>query len=124
MDLFDVILAKKMSGGSGGGGGSSDFSTAEVTIINNSSSEISNKTMTQIIPEDEEITAGFWLDGNSQLTYNCVLYKGKLNLLDIEKGGVPIADGTGIVTTGSIENLSDEYMVYIVITGNGTITIS
>lgn len=33
-DLFDVVVARKLSGG-GGGGGSSDFSTAEVTIVNN-----------------------------------------------------------------------------------------
>ena len=31
MDLYDVIVAKKLSGG--GGGGSSDFSTATVTIV-------------------------------------------------------------------------------------------
>lgn len=31
-DLFDIVVARKLSGG--GGGGSSDFSTAEVTIIN------------------------------------------------------------------------------------------
>ena len=31
-DLFDVVVARKLSGG---GGGSSDFSTATVTIINN-----------------------------------------------------------------------------------------
>ena len=30
-DLFDVVVARKLSGG-GGGGGSSDFSTAEVTL--------------------------------------------------------------------------------------------
>lgn len=68
-DLFDIVVASKLSGGGGGGsttvealsvtqngtytapqgkayspvavnvsGGSSDFSTAEVTIVNNSSS--------------------------------------------------------------------------------------
>lgn len=30
-DLFDVVVARKLSGG-GGGGGSSDFSTAQVTL--------------------------------------------------------------------------------------------
>lgn len=33
-DLFDVVVARKLSGG--GGGGSSDFSTAEVTVVNSS----------------------------------------------------------------------------------------
>ena len=31
MDLFDVVIARKLSGG--GGGGSSDFSTASVTFV-------------------------------------------------------------------------------------------
>ena len=33
MNMYDVLLAKKLSG-SGGGGGSSDFSVANVTVIN------------------------------------------------------------------------------------------
>ena len=35
-DLFDIVVASKLSGGGsgeGGGGGSSDFSTAEVTVV-------------------------------------------------------------------------------------------
>lgn len=37
-DLFDVVVARKLSGG-GGGGGSSDFSMATVTIVNNLQSQ-------------------------------------------------------------------------------------
>ena len=39
MDMHDILIAKKMCccEGGGGGGGDSDFSTAEVTIVNNTS---------------------------------------------------------------------------------------
>lgn len=120
-----VIGSVKVNGEEyGGGGGSSDFSTAEVTIINNSSSELNTKTFVVVYPEDEEITSGFNIDPDSEATFEVVLYKGKQNLYSLFKGATPIADGTGIAVTGDIENLSDEYEVYIVITGDGTITIS
>lgn len=45
MDLFDIVIAKKLTGGGGGGGGSSDFSTATVTA-------------TYTFPEDLESAEG------------------------------------------------------------------
>lgn len=64
------------------------------------------------------------LDSNSQGTFNVVLYKGEIYIATLYKDGTVMQDGTGISVSGNIENRSDEYEVYIVITGDGTITIS
>jgi len=117
-----VIRSIKVNGEDAGGGGSSDFSTAEVTVINNSSSEL--YTPIFVWHDDEELFAGFNLDPHSETTFEVVLYKGQQVLNNLFKGSTVMVDGTGIAVTGDIENRSDEYEVYIVITGNGTITVS
>lgn len=113
----DITILEPQSGG-----GESDFSTAEVTVINNSSSELYTPKL--VWHDDEQLFAGFDLDPHSETTFKVVLYKGQQALDNLFKGSQVIVDGTGIAVTGDIENRSDESEVYIVITGNGTITIS
>lgn len=107
-DLFDIVVARKLSGG-GGGGGSSDFSTAEVTV-NTPSVRVQ---IPYIINEEQ---GGTVFDGGiaNSGTYTVPLYKGML-----------VADYSSIshrtiTVTGNI--MANEPM--FVITGNGTITIS
>ena len=117
-----VIQTIKVNGQDAGGGGSSDFSTAEVTVINNSSSKL--KAPNFVWHDDEQLFPGFDIDPQSEVTLEGVLYKGEQVIDTLFKGSTVIVDGTGIAVTGDIENRSDESEVYIVITGNGTITIS
>lgn len=106
----------------GGGGGSSDFSTAEVKIINDTASEVTIDNCP--IVDEGELSGGISLSANTESTLTLILYKGHTYIYAISVGGTPMVDGTGITVTGDIVNESDEYEVYIIISGNGTITIS
>ena len=116
MDLYDVAVARKLS--SGGGGGSSDFSTAEVTF-----SIAKNTVDGMAIPMlldfgvFESLTVQI-IDYNSRVseTLTLPLYKGHLVLGGISSGNV--------LTTGSVEYMSDTTSITFIITGDCTITIS
>ncbi len=106
--------SNKVEIGQSSGGGSSDFSTAEVTIT------ISNENVTVIripiacINEDFGETADSSISTSG--TYSAILYKGKA-IAAIEASVPPFM--LNISVTGDIEYDDD-----LVITGNGTITIS
>ena len=105
-DLFDIVVARKLSGG--GGGGSSDFSTAQLTVVGGEGSFL-------FLPQvhDEEGLAGIENGGITESgTYVVPLYKGLL------AGSI---DTTGEVQTSGAVTVND---TMIIITGNGTITIS
>ena len=115
-DLFDVVVARKLSGG-GGGGGSSDFSTAEVTVINNCAKGISIAApVPSSTPMDVLLPTTYAAD-NSSSTITVALYKGAALCAFIGE--------TDFVTdaswTGDIELIPDAGFL---ITGNGAITIS
>lgn len=121
MKIYDMLLANAMMG-EGGGGGGGDFSTAEVTIINDTASEVTIDNCP--IVDEGELSGGIVLSANTESTITLILYKGHTYIYAISVGGTPMEDGTGITVTGDIVNESDEYEVYIVVSGNGTITIA
>lgn len=114
MDYYDILLASKLSeGGGSGGGGESDFSTAEVTVIKDSSHEfilsipnIFDNTLYSTI-DSEDFESGDVLQ--------VPLYKGSVNSI-IADNELRIT-GVGNVITGPIGDV-------IGITGDCTITIS
>lgn len=71
MDLFDVVIARKLSGG-GGGGGSSDFTTAYITT--DGSSGIEGAFVSSIPVFDPPIEATL---PASNFGTELILYKGK-----------------------------------------------
>lgn len=118
-DLFDVVVARKLSGG--GGGGSSDFSTAEVTFVNQTESFIYDFLMPCVEGTDTEYVipnaAGALvdLDASNTKTYTAILYKGICSL------SYPSNTSMTFSITGSAEKISDGV---VSVTGDCTITIS
>lgn len=113
-DLFDIVVARKLSGG-GGGGGSSDFSTAQVTTINNTSGEgyiYGAFTMEADGGFSACVMYNTYFEPNETRTDNLVLYKG---------GAIIEIQGAQPSISGNIESLGDN--MYSV-TGDCTITIS
>lgn len=96
----------------GGGGGESDFSTAEIRIINNSSSDV--EFLCVNITEEDGLNTTFVATINSDKTRTLVLYmdNGLLSLYD----DYPVA----ISTTGDISYDDGSFTV----TGDGTVTIT
>lgn len=122
-DLFDIYVAKKLSGG---GGGSSDFSTAEVTIVNNTSGSLESIYMPYILNANVEagnpdIAMPTFLGGIPVGTssYNAVLYKGSCYLDYVAY--VTVTGSMPVEIAGSATKLFDGA---IAITGDCTITIS
>lgn len=112
MDLFDVVVAKKLSGGGSGGGGSSDFSTAQVTLINRG-------TYFYRIPcildnAEYDVHGSACTDYFDSSTLTAILYKGKayaeFSPLEVDS------------ISGNIE--FDEGGQMYVITGDCTITFA
>lgn len=108
----DVISAERLNhmeqGISNGGGGSSDFSTAEVTVVNNSSplewvAVVAYPEYNLLVGEYDNISSG---------TYIMPLYKGRLILSTNGSGNVSVS--------GNCEYADDQF----IITGDCTITIS
>lgn len=118
MDYYDILLASKLS--EGGGGGSSDFSIATVTTINNSSFEVMNLNI-PIVCEENELGEGSpamihneMVIQSGEETHKVCMYKGLAFCEEVSYPNLVIA------VSGNIE-YEDGNMV---ITGNGTITIS
>lgn len=111
-DLFDIVVARKLSGG-GGGGGSSDFSTATVTVVNQSDEDrLVASDCPRILSEDfiETIFSVVIVPPSTTSVFIVPLYKGKCLW-----GGI-----TPDATSGNISY--DENLHYYVITGDCTIT--
>lgn len=107
-DLFDIVVARKLSGG-GGGGGSSDFSTAEVTLT---------------FGGQWCGVAGAFVNSNASLagapdgissgdTATLILYKGRAEIW---------SNDTVTSTSGDIEY--DDVSGHYFVTGNCSITTS
>lgn len=109
MDLFDLVVAKKLSGG--GGGGSSDFSLAQVTFVNRQSKSISVACVADSEEPNVHGSAPNPLPGSS---CQAILYKG---VAYVFTSPLDIAS-----TSGNIEY--DENMNCYVITGDCTITFA
>ena len=111
MDLFDIAVAKKLSGGGGGGGGGdSDFSTAQVTISNSGSFK---PCAIPFINEGQEVCMAITdIMGGDISIFVIPLYKGK---------AVIYIESENISVTGAVEDLGGGYLM---VTGDGTITIS
>lgn len=116
MDLYDVIVAKKLSGG--GGGGSSDFSTATVTLICNATNEVTcglaivKEAMPPFVPQDGIESLLTLYDGD-EFTYTAVLYKGVCYFAAM--------NATALSGTGNVQDITQ---FGATITGDCTITIS
>lgn len=97
------------------GGGDSDFSTAEVTVINSTSSTV-YFTCPMIYTEHstEALVVDDSVEKNTETTITAVLYKGETNFL-LDRIGL------SMTATGDIEIPSS---LNAVISGDGTITIS
>ena len=118
-DLFDVVVARKLSGG-GGGGGSSDFSTAEVTVVNtmSSSAESTKLSVPTINPPSTLISSTFISMPEDTDNISVVLYKDG-TLIDISEFDA----STEFAVSGDAELLSRP-VKGIRIFGDCTITIS
>ena len=108
MSIYEMLLTKGIMGesGGGGGGGSSDFSTAQVTVVNNTA------TVAFYAPCYYDDGDDSCADVMTSATNNIILYKGIAYAL--------LSEPATAVATGSIE-VAD---TVIIITGDGTITIS
>ena len=121
MSIYDMLLANAMGeSGGGGGGGSSDFSTAEVTIQVGLGLEV---TVNMVNVDGEEMLTGAFFSTSSEpatTTYSAVLYKGVGYASIFDNATGDDYDMSRVSVTGDLTK--DEYD--IIITGNGTITIS
>lgn len=118
-DLFDVVVARKLSGG-GGGGGSSDFSTATVTFINNSGSE--TMIYAPVCYSGDEYygnSAAYTVfsDGQNDTVADIILYKGEA-FISCENN----INWYFSSATGDIE-IDSEYTDIAHVRGTGTITL-
>ncbi len=108
----------------GGGGGSSDFSTAEVTIVNPSttlSCELG-------LPYYYSVDLDDWAGSSGKIvmaledteTFTVILYKGKAECVisDAYSASFIMASATGDIS------IDDDSKTYAEITGDGTITLS
>lgn len=118
-NLNTLLGEQLLEGGGSGGGGSSDFSTAEMTIVNNSSSNFDFIMATKISEDEMEATVGMLSSETigSGMTTNVILYKGTAGMAIQHPVGVTIT----VVTSGNIQEM-DGY-TYI-ITGDCSITLS
>lgn len=144
-DLFDIVVARKLSGGGGGGttvealsvtqngtytapsgkayspvtvnvsGGSSDFSTATVVITDNTEYVEHNFGGLFNISAGD-LESGVQIYGGNQRTVTAVLYHNYLSAY--------IETSDNITATGDIEVEADSGWVDLYISGDGTITIS
>lgn len=113
-DLFDIVVARKLSGG---GGGSSDFSTATVAVA------VSDGNFCEIVgayfgvfdvsEQEQETTEGVYSFNVGTETVNVVLYKGKATLLVDTEGSLSVNGDAFILPDGSV-----------LVTGDCTLTIS
>lgn len=108
----------------GGGGGSSDFGIAEVKIINNKANDVSCSNCPHAYPDDKEIAGGFSIEANGEATFNIITYFGKAYITALSSNGSDLTGDDISGVTGDIDNQSDEYEIYIIISGDGTITVS
>lgn len=115
-DLFDIVVARKLSGG--GGGGSSDFSTATVTLICNATYEVNcglataKEAMPPFVPQAETVSIFTLYDGD-EFTVTAVLYKGRCRFTAL--------NATALSGTGNVQDITS---LDAIITGDCTITIS
>ena len=115
-----VIGSVKVNGEEyGGGGGSSDFSTAEVTIVNNSSSVFDFIMATKINGDEMGLTFGMLSHEmiGTGMTTDVILYKGTAGMF-IQK---PLGVALTVAISGNIQDSGDGNYI---ITGGCTITIS
>ena len=109
-DLFDIVVARKLSGG--GGGGSSDFSTAQATLTVGAPSTIQGAC---ILRDEygEYIDTVYPTQASDPQVITAVLYKGESTVMIQTQGTLNVS--------GNIEQInSNAYNI----TGDCTITIS
>ena len=108
-----------------GGGGSSDFSTAKMTVINNKIRTIQVNDCPVASVDDEMLFGGFSVDGNSQLVFDVIIYKGYAYIIEMVTNipdNIPVDLETEVSLSGSA--VYDDSEGYIAISGDCTITIS
>lgn len=109
-----------------GGGGESDFSTAKMTVINNKGWIIKvNDCPVESVDDDEMLFGGFSVNGNNQLVFDVIIYKGYAHILEMVTGvslDTPVDLETEVSLSGNAEYDAEEE--FIAITGDCTITIS
>ena len=122
-DLFDIVIAKKLSGG--GGGGSSDFSTATVTLVCDASLlqyvTIIGGVCVESYPSAGITEPTMICSINPSLIgleYKATLYKG--STMWVAHVPSEMISVSGDITASAMGG--DETM--LLITGDGTITIS
>lgn len=110
-DLFDIVVARKLSDGGGGGGGSSDFSTATVTVVNNANADVN--ILGALIDHDAinySITVPHIIFNT--LIIEAVLYKTE---------GLIVVDAEANITVSGDAELDE---TSVIITGDCTITVN
>lgn len=112
-DLFDIVVARKLSGG--GGGGSSDFSTAQVTIVNTNTATARSMSGACALDDGEDTgsTGSTGVSADSTKVVPVILYKG---VAWVSRG-----DATIVSVSGSAEKLGSSM---VMVEGDCTITIS
>lgn len=127
-DLFDVVVARKLSGG--GGGGSSDFSIAKVTLIETATGLFDNvqfpaiEICDHVNPPVECIMTSGTYGKAGTANVDVPLYKGNAIIVT----GNDTSYVTPTVTSGNAEvyTYSDEWGTYadVLVKGDCTITYS
>lgn len=124
-DLFDVVVARKLSGG-GGGGGSSDFSTAEITFVNDTGGYLDEQYFDGAPGID---------DGEEWCGITGSLYMPSMNVDTSVQATIPLYKNSywtdkehitpsGKVISGTSGNITIDEYNSVHITGDCTITIS
>jgi len=121
----DIVTAEKLNklenGVAAGGGGSSDFTTAEVTVINNAYQTI--YASIPVVYEENELGEG----SPATLVCDTLFVYGETTIIN-----VPLYKGTCLVNGSAFEqvildmegNIQQMFNGVLMITGDGTITIS
>lgn len=112
-DLFDIVVARKLSGG-GSGGGSSDFSMATVTVTNGSASDVGlGGAFTMDVPGFGAFTIGqMGVEASATLTTQIILYKGQ---------GVASFSGGTVTASGDAQPMGGGAFL---VSGDCTFTVS
>lgn len=115
MNLYDLIIAKKLSGGGGGGGG--DFSIANVTI-NLSNSEGINGQAVHIETDMMDVPIEIYPDANY---YQVVMYQGNGYVTAFE----PAVPTSNCTVSGNAQIIASPFntVVAVRVTGDCVINI-
>ena len=100
MNLYDILLAKKL-GGSSGGGGSSDFTTCKLTITNVAGNADLYAPVYYVDPQEGKVIVSV-AEGAAGHTWDIVIPVDSVNMISIR----PTTGSTAVeIVSGEISSL-------------------